>query len=83
MGVRQIIEKLILGYLNTISMDSSSNISSLIESKLAELSSNQSQVTTAYDYEKTFADWWTALGKEVLQARLNEEQPTGQAKKNS
>lgn len=62
-------------------MDPSCNLSALIESKLAELSSKQAQVTTAYDYEKTFADWWLALGKEVLQARLNEEQSAIQPKK--
>jgi dsRNA-specific ribonuclease len=64
-------------------MDTSSHLSTLIESSLAELSSKQAQVTTAYDYEQTFAEWCTALGKEVFQARLTENQEASHSKKNS
>lgn len=62
-------------------MDTTSSLSTLIESNLADLSSKQAQVTTAYDYEKTFAEWWSALGKEVFQARLQEEQASNEPKK--
>jgi hypothetical protein len=64
-------------------MNRSTTLSSLIESKLAELSSKQSQVTTAYEYEKNFADWWQSLGQEVFQARLTEEQSPTEPKKNA
>jgi hypothetical protein len=48
-------------------------LSALFEAKLAELAAKQAQVTTAYDYEKNFDELWTALGKEVFQATLQEE----------
>jgi hypothetical protein len=62
-------------------MKSQSTLSALLESKLAQLATQQAQVTTAYDYEKNFDEWWTALGKEVFQATLDQE-PT-QPKKNA
>ena len=62
-------------------MDSTSSLWTLFASRLADLSSNQSQLTTAYEYEKTFVDWWSALGKEVFQARLQEEQAANAPKK--
>jgi hypothetical protein len=53
-------------------MDSVSTLSALIESKLAELASKQAQVSNAYEYEKNFDEWWTALGKEVFQANVSQ-----------
>ena len=64
-------------------MESERTLLAHIESKLAELSSKQAQVTTAYEYEKNFVEWWTSLGKEVFQARLHQEQSATQPKKNS
>ena len=63
-------------------MNSFPSLLSVIESKLADLSSKQSEVTSAYEYEKTFVDWWSALGKEVFQACLQEEQAANEPKKN-
>jgi hypothetical protein len=64
-------------------MTSQSTLSGLIESKLAELANKQAQVTTAYDYEKNFDEWWTALGKEVFQANLSQESKGSHPKKRS
>jgi hypothetical protein len=66
-------------------MKISPTLSALIESKLAELAAKQAQVTTAYNYEKNFDEWWTALGKEVFQASFDQEptQPKNNALPNS
>jgi hypothetical protein len=40
-------------------------------------------VSTAYDYEKTLVYWWSGLGKEVFQARLQEEQADKESPKNA
>ncbi len=64
-------------------MDTTSSLSTLFTSSLSDLSSKQAQVTTAYDYEKPFVDWWSALGKEVFQARLQEEQGANEPPKHA
>ena len=48
----------------------------LFEGELAELVAKQAQVTTAYDYEKIFDEWSTALEKEVFQDTLAKEPGT-------
>jgi hypothetical protein len=64
-------------------MQSQATLPALFATKLAELAHKQAQVTTAYDYEKNFDEWWTALGKEVFQATLNQGVKPGQPKKNA
>lgn len=48
------------------------SLSQKLKSELASWHQGQKNQTSGYDYEKSFADLWTKLGKEVFQESLGD-----------
>ena len=53
----------------------------LFEEKVAEWEKSQEGQTSGFEYEKSFDEMWTELGREVLQESVNDTSP--ERKKNS